>query len=118
MKIIFYVLIFIMCSLSSGSGLILIKLSLNETQLTFYNILKIISSPKFLSGFSLYILGFILWMYILSRVQVNIAYPIIVSLLFIVILLGSHFILKEQFSAQLVLGILLCFLGILLIILK
>jgi drug/metabolite transporter (DMT)-like permease len=80
--------------------------------------LKNLFDLKFLIGFSLYVCGFLLWMYILSKFHLNIVFPIAMALFFVVSSLGSYFVLGESFSLKQIFGIALCFLGIVLVGLK
>jgi drug/metabolite transporter (DMT)-like permease len=107
--------IVILYAAASGSGLILLKLSLFEKSLDFKNLPVLLFSSKFLVGFFLYALGFVTWIFILSKFKLNFAFPIALSLFFIVITLGSYHILQEAFSPLQIAGTLLCFLGIILI---
>lgn len=118
MKTIFNVLIFAAYAMLSGSGLIILKIAMSERPLNADNIFQIFLNIKFFSGVFLYGCGFVVWMVILSKFKLNIAYPVAVSLFFVVSGLGSYFILKESFSFQHVIGIILCFLGIILIGIK
>lgn len=118
MKILLNILIFGAYALFSGSGQIILKIAMSERPFIQENLIKIFFNIMFFIGLFLYACGFMTWMYILSKFKLNIAYPIAVSLFFVVTGLGSRFILKESFSSQQVLGIVLCFLGIVLIGIK
>jgi drug/metabolite transporter (DMT)-like permease len=118
MKFILNGLVFLAYAIFSGSGLIIIKMAMSESAFNWGNMLEVFLRPKFLAGFFLYALGFLVWMVILSRFKLNVAYPVSVSLFFAVTLLGSYFILGEQFSLLHGIGVLFCFLGVLLIALK
>lgn len=118
MKFIYNFLIFLSYAIFSGSGLILLKIALTEKPFNLGNLAVIFISPKFLAGMVLYVCGFFIWLFIISRFNVNVAYPAVVSLFFIVTGLGSHFILKESFTAQHIIGIAFCLFGIILIGIK
>lgn len=118
MKIISNIILFIGYALCSGSGLIILKTAMNEKALKSLNIMQTFLQVKFIMGFFLYACGFLLWMFILSKFKLNIAFPIATSLFFIVSGLGSYFILKESFTIMQVIGIFLCLSGILLINIK
>lgn len=110
--------LFIIYAISSGMGLILLKLAMNNNRISFDNLSGSFFNLAFMSGFALYIIGFLSWLFILSKFKLNVAFPIAVSLFFVVSGLGSSFILKESFTTQQIAGILLCFLGIILISIK
>jgi len=82
------------------------------------NIILQMLTFKFFVGFFLYGCGFILWLVILSRINLNVAFPIAMSLFFITTAIGSYFIIKEPFRIMQFFGMVLCFAGILLISLK
>lgn len=118
MRYLLNILVFMAYALSSGSGLILLKMALSEHSINFSTLMKIITNSKFMIGFFLYLVGFILWMYILSRFKLNVAFPIAMALFFIISSIGSYLVLKEPFNILHIFGIILCFLGIVLISLK
>ena len=60
--------------------------------------------------------AFFFWLFVLSKVQLNIAYPIITSLNFCLVILGSWFLFKEQLSHLQILGIGFIILGIFLLL--
>lgn len=118
MKFVFNFLIFLSYAVFSGSGLIILKIALTERPFNLRNLTAIFFSPKFIAGMVLYLCGFMIWMSILSRFKLNVAYPAVVSLFFIITGLGSYFILKEPYSFQHIMGTALCLLGIILIGIK
>ena len=118
MRILQQIVLFLGYSLCSGSGLIILKIAMNNKTLKSLNLMQTFLQVRFIIGFFLYACGFILWMLILSKFKLNVAFPIATSLFFIVSGLGSYFILKESFTIMQVIGIFLCLAGILLINLK
>ena len=109
------ILLFLLYALFSGGGLIVLKSSLTNRQFNLSGILNLITDYKFIVGFALYAAGFALWMIILSKFKLNFAFPIAMSLFFIVSSLGSYFLLNEAFSAKLLIGIIFCLVGIIII---
>jgi multidrug transporter EmrE-like cation transporter len=101
-----------------GVGMILFKLVMSEKPLAGRNLFEILFNPKFIVGILLYGCSFLMFLVILSRFKLNIAYPLTTSLFFIFISLASYFVLKETFSIQHILGIALCLFGIILIGIK
>ena len=112
------ILLFIGYALCSGSGLVILKTAMNNKVARSLTLIQTFLQIRFIIGFVLYAAGFLLWMLILSKFKLNVAFPIAISLFFIVSGLGSYFVIKESFSAIQVIGILLCLGGILLIHLK
>jgi len=102
-------------ALCSGSGLIILKIAMNKKTEQSLTMVQALFQKEFFIGFILYGCGFLLWMVILSKYKLNVAYPVATSLFFIVAGLGSYFILKESISTVHIVGIILCIGGILLI---
>lgn len=116
MNLIYNIILFLAYSLSSGFGLIILKRAVTGIEFKFS--LKTISdvlSLEFIFGFLLYAIGFICWMLILSKLKLNVAFPIAMSLFFIVSTIGSYFILNEPMSLKNLIGIIICLIGIVLI---
>jgi len=107
--------LFILYALCSSSGLIILKIAMNNKAPNSLNILDFFLQPKFIIGFVLYAFGFVLWLMIISKFKLNIAFPIATSLFFITLTLGSYFILNEIFPTIHIVGIGFCLIGILLI---
>lgn len=116
MKLTYSILLFAAYSLTSGFGLILLKRSLTgiNLRLSFNSIINAISL-ELIIGFFLYAIGFICWMAILSKFNLNIAFPIAMSLFFIVTGFGSYFILGEALNLKVIVGMIICLAGIILI---
>lgn len=66
-----------------------------------------------MAGLFLFGVGFFLWIFILSRFQLNLAYPIVVSLNFIFIAIGSWLLFQEDLSPLQIFGILIIIIGVL-----
>lgn len=75
---------------------------------------KIFTSPYVLLGLFLYGLSAILWLYVLSKIELSLAYPL-VSISYIVVLLGSYFFFQETLSWPRLLGIALILVGVIFI---
>ncbi len=118
MRIFVKIILFLSYALCSGSGLIILKIAMNNKTLKSLDLMQTFLQVKFIIGFFLYACGFFLWMLILSKFKLNVAFPIATSLFFIISGLGSYFILKESFTITQVVGIFLCLAGILLINIK
>ena len=60
--------------------------------------------------------AFFFWLFVLSKVQLSIAYPIITSLNFCLVILGSWFFFKEELSLLQIMGVGLIVFGIFLLL--
>lgn len=98
---------------ASSVSVIIIKNFFNAstyTNLSEFIILLI--NTKLIIGVILYIIGFLAWLYVLSKMNLNVAYPIAITLSFLSILILSIFILKERFTVNILIGTILCIIGI------
>jgi multidrug transporter EmrE-like cation transporter len=75
---------------------------------------KAFVSPYILVGILSYMLSMILWLIILSRVELSFAYPM-VSAGYIIIIVFSYFILHENISLLRLIGVIMVCMGILFI---
>lgn len=115
MKTLLNVCWFLGYGLCSGIGLILLKMVVSEHKMQVTDLNHIVVDIRFLIGFILYASGFSLWLYILSKFKMNVAFPIAMAIFFSISSLGSYLILSEPFTIKHIIGILLCFVGILFI---
>ena len=83
-------------------GQIFLKLGLlpgikrGETMIgSFFNLVKAMVAPKMLFGFFLYVIGTFIWLVVLSKVPLNIAFPMFSMSYFLVVILSAT-ILKER----------------------
>lgn len=60
-------------------------------------------------------IAFLLWVVVLSRIKLNIAYPIVTALNMSLVVLGSYFFFKENLSLVQLIGILIIVFGIFLV---
>lgn len=111
-------LIFAVYAAIGGSGLLAMKIATNEMPFNLKDILRIMLNIRYLIGFSLYASSFIMFMFILSKYKLNVAYPLATALFFVYISLASYFVLKEPFMVHQVIGIVFCLIGIILVGLK
>ncbi|MBC8386449.1 MAG: EamA family transporter [Actinobacteria bacterium] len=115
MKIVINVLLFLLYTVFSGGGLVLIKLSLEQRIVNTSTLYNLFLKKEFIIGFIMYALGFTAWLIILSKFKLNFAFPIAMSLFFIFTLFTSMVVLKESITILHGLGIILCLIGIILI---
>ena len=64
----------------------------------FHGFLGQLFNLQLIAGVFLYMAGFLTWLYVLSRMDLNTAYPVAITLSFVAVLLASTFILKEHLT--------------------
>ncbi len=95
-------------------GQVLIKKSLGGKVLlsdspcgTFCNILRAWSHPLLITGMALYVAGTLIWILVLSRVRLSVAYPMMSMSYFLVVILSAT-VLHERVNWRLaIVGLLL-----------
>ncbi|MDL4839110.1 EamA family transporter [Aquibacillus rhizosphaerae] len=75
------------------------------------SIIKVFLSPYILSGLFLYGFATVLWLFILTRVPLSIAYPI-QSIAYILAVFGAFFIFKEPLTTYKMVGVILIMTGV------
>jgi drug/metabolite transporter (DMT)-like permease len=75
------------------------------------DIWQLFFSPLILSGIVIYGLATVLWLFILTRVPLSIAYPV-QSLAYVFAVFGSYFIFNESLSIMKVTGVLFIIIGV------
>ena len=105
------------------SANILIKkgaLDLGEINFSLPALMKLIpqtfKSPYLLGGLFSYGMGFLLWIFLLSRLNLNIVYPIGASAAIALIAVISWFLFKETLSVVQIFGVVAVIAGIFLIL--
>ena len=58
------------------------------------------TNPGIILGLALYLVGFVLWAKVLSTVDISLAYPIFVSLAFVIVVLGSRIFFGESLMGR------------------
>lgn len=76
------------------------------------SLFHLFTNPGIVVGLALYLVGFVLWAKVLSIVDISTAYPIFISLAFIIVVLGSRIFFNESLGLIKVLGIVIIALGI------
>ena len=115
-KIMILFLQFLAYALASSSGLILIKRALPEA-VSLVQAGRIVDTVtlNMVIGFMLYALSFAIWMIILSKSNLSVAYPIALGLSVVGTLIGATLILGETTSAAKLTGPALIIAGIALV---
>jgi undecaprenyl phosphate-alpha-L-ara4N flippase subunit ArnE len=75
---------------------------------------RILTNPHILAGFALYGVASVLWIVVLSRAPLSLAYPLL-SLGYVLVLLASAYVFGETIPAVRVAGIAAILVGILLV---
>ncbi len=86
-----------------------------KSLLSITDLIKIVTNPFMILVLFLYGLGFFLWAYILSRVQLSAVYPIM-ALAYAFVPLVSLFVFREPISATRWIGIIVVCVGVALIL--
>lgn len=76
----------------------------------------LISHWQFILGAVFYVLSFLTWMFLLSKKELSLIYPLTVSIVYVAIMLSSVLLFKEQFTFYKIIGVVLIGLGILFLI--
>jgi len=94
-------------------------MNLTDLDLSFSSLLKLFASifqNKWLFlGSSLFIFSFVFYLFVLSKLQLNLAYPVMVSAGIVLVAIGSWIFFQEQVSQWQILGIFLIIFGIFLL---
>lgn len=102
--------------LFSSLGQVLVKLGATkiptDTVFNMQYITKYLLLNKYIvSGLFLYGLSFLMWIKVLTKLELSYAYPLI-SISYIVIFLASYFLFKEPFTIQKLIGSALILTGV------
>ena len=90
--------------------------SVVETQLSVVQYIgQTISQPTILIGVVLYIGSFVMWLALLSMMEISAVYPIFVSAAFLIVMAGAAVWFNENVNALRIIGTLVVALGILIV---
>lgn len=76
-----------------------------------FGILKLLFSPYIFSGLVMYGFATVLWLFILSKVQLSVAYPL-QSFAYLFTVIGAYFVFGEPITLWKVVGVLFIMLGV------
>jgi drug/metabolite transporter (DMT)-like permease len=113
MMLIYEIAIIFACILIATAQ-ILFKKFLPNFELKIASIISVLLSPKIILGLFLYFLALLIYLYSLTKLQLNLAYPLL-SFSFIFVTIFSFVFLKEKFTIKRLFGILLIILGVALV---
>lgn len=96
------------------SGQFLWKIGMTNRSVSFDSIgaiTRVMISPYILSGLFLYGMATILWLFILTKVPLSVAYPI-QSIAYILAVFGAYFFFQEEITLWKVIGVILIMAGV------
>ncbi len=89
------------------------KFSFNISTLV-HQYIKIFLNPRVIAGLFGYFVSMLIWLYVLSRMELSFAYPF-VALNYVLILFGSYFLFKEAITPMKVIGVIVIVVGVYLV---
>jgi len=110
--------ILIASMITVGAQLLLKKgvLSMGELQFSFSELIhlvpKVLQNAWLIGGMILFGISFLLWIILLSKIPLHIAYPILISLNFSMIAAASWLLFREHLSFFQIAGIITIIMGI------
>ena len=105
----------IICSLSAASSSFLLRRTIDNIggfELELRSLSGLATQPLFSIGIILYGLTGIIWLRVLATEQLNIAYPVLISMTFLLVSFGSIVLFKETMTIVKLAGLILIVLGI------
>ena len=107
------VVLFILYVVLASSGLVLFKLGSGNANIQFNLFgLNLAFSWKMLLGIACYGCSFLLWLYIVSRMNLTFAMPLSVALVNTLVIVESCLVLKEKITPIQGIGIFIVILGV------
>jgi multidrug transporter EmrE-like cation transporter len=79
------------------------------------SLFHLFTNPGIVVGLALYLVGFVLWAKVLSMVDISSAYPIFISLAFVIVVVGSRLFFGENLNPLKIFGIVVIALGIIIV---
>lgn len=101
-------------------GQVLIKLGLGTQGIpvgsnparTVLNIIAAVLRPKVIAGFSFYVVGTLVWLFVLSRVSLSIAFPMFSMSYFLVVILSATVVKERVVWKFAIVGLVLISIGV------
>ncbi len=85
-----------------------------ETNSFLQQLIKLLSDPVILSGYTLALIASFAWLFVITKLPLTTAFPIYIGITFILVLLSGWFFLSENMSIIKVISMFLIFSGIVL----
>ena len=79
------------------------------------SLFHLFTNPGIVVGLALYLIGFVLWAKVLTKVDISTAYPIFISLAFTMVVVGSRLFFHESLTPLKLGGIIVIALGIIVV---
>lgn len=113
-------IIFVLYILATSLGLVFVKLGSSDGMPIKFIDGKLSFNLNFyiISGITLYIASFVMYIYLISRHDLGYIIPITTALVYVLIFIASYFIFRETFTVTKILGIVLIMGGVVLLNLK
>lgn len=110
-----YALLVIMM-LSALAGQLLLKSGVNQSQLeaSFQSVVRTLLMPHIILGFTIYGLSSILWLFVLQKLPLSVAYPSLAITYVLIVFLSAVFI-REPLTVNKVIGSFIIVTGVFLI---
>jgi len=96
------------------SGQFLWKIGMTNRTVSFDSlgaIIRVMLSPYIISGLFLYGMATVLWLFILTKVPLSVAYPI-QSIAYIIAVFGAYFFFQEEITLWKIIGVILIMAGV------
>jgi drug/metabolite transporter (DMT)-like permease len=97
------------------TGQFFFKSGLSESSLTpqFQSIVRTVFTPKVFMGFALYGISSIVWLFVLQKLPLSVAYPAL-ALTYVIVVFASVLILHEPLTVNKVVGSFIIVMGVIL----
>ncbi len=109
--IIFSVLLSAVAQLSIRKGMVVVGTIPEKLSEIWGYFWQVCINPWIFAGLTAYAISMLFWMYVLSKVNVSLAYPF-QSLAYLVIAFAAYYTLNEPLSIQKILGIIIICVGV------
>lgn len=97
--------VFSIYAIVSASGLLLIKIGTSDSGISIQNgLFSLQASPQIIIGLVLYICSFVISIYVISRMNLSLFYPVGTGTILVLTFIMSVFILKEHISVYQIIG--------------
>ncbi|CAM3131056.1 EamA family transporter [Filibacter tadaridae] len=109
-----YLLLILLNTAILVAGQFLWKFGMTKKEHDFgsvFDILKVLFSPYIFTGLIMYGVATVIWLFILTKVQLSVAYPL-QSFAYVITLFGAYFIFGEPLTFWKVVGVLFIMLGV------
>lgn len=106
------------CAVSAAVSSFFMRMSIDRAGgFTFdlSSILRLFLQPLFIAGVLLYAVAGLAWFRVIATEHLNVAYPVMISMTFILVSIGAAILFKESITVPKLLGLCLIIFGIFLV---